>query len=117
MARVIPLDKPLSDEDEKYLRSRGRFADIERNRKKFADAKSSKSQQDSKKAEEKPAPKPEGAQKFSLDQDIFEKVKAFTHEDLNVEFAKAGLDAPSTVREMRVVLAQHLQNERNKGSG
>jgi hypothetical protein len=111
VSRIIKHDKPLSDADIRYLHVRGRHAEIERNKKKFAKGK--EPQQDSAKAEAKQEPKSEGAQKLSLDQDIFEKVKGLSPDDLKVELAKHGLEVPKTEREQRITLAKWLQDHRD----
>lgn len=112
MSRVIKSDKPFTESEIKYLQSRGRHVDIERNRKKFANGPK-EPEKASKEAEAKPAAKSEGAQKLQLDQDIFQKVKGLSPDDLKVELAKHGLKAPATEREQRVTLAKWLQDHRD----
>lgn len=115
MSRQIKLDEPLSEKDIKYLKSRGRHADVLRNQKKFgSDAKSKKTEEDSTSATEKPTSKIEGGQRAKLDQDIVERVRNTKGDDLKVALAKAGLKPAATERESRIALAQHLQAEKNK---
>lgn len=113
MSRIIKHDSPLTESDIKYLQTRGRHAEIERNRKKFADAKPKEPAKDSAPKEEKPAPEVQGGQKLHLDEDLFEKVKAMSPNDLRAELRKVKIAPPKSEREMRIKLAQHLQEERD----
>lgn len=114
MSRIIKHDKPLSERDINYLKSRGRYDEIERNRKKFANAKTTEAKQDSPKPAETSEAKNEGGQKLSLDADIFEKVKGLSATDLEHELKSHQIAVPQTEREQRISLAKYLQAQREK---
>lgn len=121
MSKTIKNDHPFTEKEIRYLTSRGRVTEIERNRKKFG-SESNKVQ--SKEKESPEATKSQGTQadsqphksdsrKTKLDQDIYEQVRSFGPADLEKQLRGYGLGVPETERGQRIKLANYLQKQRD----
>lgn len=100
MSRVIENDHPWTEDEVEYHLARGRFDDVEQNKQQFPPGSAQPITE-----EDSPG--------LELDKDIFEYVKNLGTEEVKSDLLKADLHPQGNDNEMRVALAQHLQEVRD----
>jgi hypothetical protein len=100
MSRQIENDHPWDDEEIAYHEARGNHNDIKLNKQQFPPGVDYEVSEDD-----------SGA--LQLDQDIFDFVSGLSTEELKSELSKAEIHPQGADSEMKAVLAQHLQEERD----
>lgn len=103
MSRIIQNDHPWSEDEIAYMRDRGREKDIEQNARDFPPGSEPEDDND----------EGEGVA-VNVHPEIFERVNAMDTTELQSELRKAGLPARGEDVEMKVRLANHLQEELEK---
>lgn len=98
MSLVIVNDHPFTEKEIAYLESRNRYSEVEQNRKDF----SVSSGRHAKKTET-----------LELSPEIFDYVKNLDMDGLKSDLAAYHLDTDGKEKELRVRLAQHLQEEKD----
>lgn len=96
MSRVIYDDHPWTEDEIAYQLSRGRVNEVAKNKKRFPPGSETVAEKDH-------------STVLELSQRVYDYVSSLTIQQLKVDLRHANLSTKGTETELRVLLAQHLQ--------